>query len=185
MADDWANAEALAIEYVKTELHASQPIGFRRIEQFPFLIHTWWDNKGTSVLVYDNKVQTARGAAALPPYLQFLGESRVRGLSIDDVETLLEVLGTARPSSSLGLWSRHAASYPDLHPAIVDTNGRRAYVAHFFDIDPPLPRGLGGSRAPGPLVLHRWSFPLWPVAPTDGWKPEGHIERPRPEVRVS
>jgi hypothetical protein len=139
---------------------------------------------GARVLVYGGRVQTARGIAALPPYLAFLGEERLRTLSIEFLDTLLNTLDASGPTSPGvgGAW-RAGSHYPDLFPVIAERAGALEYVVHRIEVAPPGP--LAGSKPPNqPLVLQRWSLQLHPVRSDLDWKLEESIERPGPPIVV-
>ena len=185
--DDWSQAEALARAYLKTEKNAVEPISFRWFENTPFLVAGWWPgNGGVRVLVYDGKVQTARGMAALPGYFEFLGADRLRALPVGSLDNVLYTFGVSAPDrSEVGPpWRKGVEDYQDLFPVITEHDGVLEYVVHYVEVDPPLPSGMGGSKAPGPLVLQRWSLQLFPVRPDLDWEMQGKIERPNPPLKL-
>jgi hypothetical protein len=183
MTEDWSTAEALARDYLVHERGVSEEISFRRFEPTPFLLGAWWNGGGGArVLVYNRKVQTARGIAALPPYLSFLGEERVRTLSIEFLDTLLYTFGVSAPERpDVGAPWRRTSHYPDLFPVIADRDGVLAYVVHYVEVHPPGPFG-GSKPLDWPLVLQRWSLQLHPVRPGLDWQLEERVERPRPPI---
>jgi hypothetical protein len=178
--DDWPKAEALASNFLKNERKAAEPLELHRVEQFPFLIAARWSDGEEYVLVFDGKVQTARGVAALPAYLTYLGEARLRALPVGTVAGLLEILGAAKPTkASVGrLWASGTKSNEDLVPAVVDNAGTLKYVVHFVEASPSFPPG--GSKPASNLVLERWSLQLFPVVSNLDWKKEATVERPMP-----
>jgi hypothetical protein len=196
-AEDWSKAETLALEYLKNEMKVSAPISFRRFEATPFLLAAWWDGGGTRVLVYGGKIHRERGAAALPGYFEFLGATRLRTLSVDLLDGMLQALGASRPTPpDVGAAWAASDHYRDLFPAVVDTDGILKYVVHFVQVQRPLPPELGGPPAPSgqpppkggrpgglTLVLQRWSLQLFPVKPALDWKLEGRVERATPPVK--
>jgi hypothetical protein len=180
-AEDWITAETIARTYLKAEQKAAEPISLRRFETTPFLFGARWSGGGARVLVYDGKVQTTHGAAALSPYFRFLGEARLRGLTVDLLDNLLMTLGIAAPEAhDVGAPWEGAAHYQDLFPAIVDKDGVVKYVVHYVEAEPPSEGPGPGSKGPAPLVLQRWSLQLVPVLPAVDWKLEGRVERPQP-----
>lgn len=197
-AEDWSKAEALAIPYLKKEKNASEPISFLRFEAMPFLLGAWWEGGEGYALVYGDKIHTERGVAALPQFFEFLGEARLRALSVDLLDRMLGILGASKPAPSDvgGPW-RHSEHYQDLFPTILDRDGVLTYVVHFIQVARPLPPELGGPPAPPgspppprggrpgglPLVLQRWSLQLFPVPPDLDWKLEGRVERANPPVK--
>ncbi len=190
-ADDWSKAETIATPYLKKEKHAVEPIAFHRNDTMPFILGASWNGGDATVLVYDGKVQTARGMKALSAYFMFLGVDRLRKYSMDEMVGLLGVFEAGQPAHVGDPWS-DAAKYPELNPAIVDKDGVVKYVLHFIDKgpaptqvpgDPPLPRP-GGRPADAPLVLQRWSLQLFPVKNNLAWKFEGRVERSHWQARV-
>ncbi len=184
-ADDWSKAETIATAYLKKEKHAVEPITFYRNDTMPFIVGVSWNGGDATVLVYNGKVQTARGMKALPAYFMFLGVDRLRKYTIDEMIGLLGVFEADQPAHVGDPWS-DAAKYPELNPAIVDKDGVVKYVVHFIDQgpvqrhgpgEPPLPH-LGGMPGDAPLVLQRWSLQLFPVKHDLAWKLEGRVERP-------
>lgn len=201
-AQDWAKAEALAIEYVKRESNALDPISFRRFEYAPFLLGSWWTGGEAYVLVYGGQVHAERGVAALPGYFASLGAARLRVLTPDQLDRMLGILGADTPEVMPGAqWRNHFPYYEDLYPAVVENDGVIKYVIHYVQGAPaPLPRGGGpapggpppGGRPPGPspgggrviggpLRLQHWSLQLSPPDPNVRWMHEESFERPDPK----
>jgi hypothetical protein len=178
MGKDWLQAEEIAREYLKTEKGASEPISIRRFEETPFLLGAQWAEGGARVLVYDEKVQTTRGAAALPGYFEFLGVERLRQLSVDDLWDLLYSLGAHHPARpDVGPTWEDQELYQDLFPVIAEEDQILRYIVHHVEVDPPGP--FGGSKPLDlPLVLQRWSLQLYPPRPDLDWELEERIERP-------
>jgi hypothetical protein len=153
----------------------------------PFILGASWTGGEATVVVYDGKVQIARGVEALPTYFTFLGLERLRRYSIDEMVGLLSLFGAGQPTTSnVGdAWS-DGAKYPELNPAIVDVGGVVKYVVHFIDRGPvqthgpgePPPPHIGGMPGDAPLVLQRWSLQLFPAMHDLDWKREGRVERP-------
>lgn len=141
-AEGWAKAEALASEYVKREKSAKDPVSLQRYDYAPYLVAAFWQGGEAFVLVYGDTIHTERGAAALPPYFEFLGPSRLRALTPSQLDRLLGIIGVSIPNvSQLGRpWKDSFKDYPDLYPAVVENDGVIKYVLHY----------LGGSAPPIP-----------------------------------
>ena len=175
-ADDWTKAEALARDYLKREKAATDPLEIYRFEIAPFLFGARWSEGDAFVVVFDGRIQTARGVALFQSWFAAMGEARIRGIPPSTVGGLFQNFD-ALPRGIGAIWSSGHTDQ-DLFPAIVEDRGVLKYVMHCLD---SAPTGLiSGSKAWGTFALTRWSLQLFPVVADLEWKREDRIERPTP-----